>query len=628
MDSNFSVKITADISDLQSRLKAVEVELGKFEVSANKAAAATKGIEREANRGRLAAFAFGQVIRDAGFFSQSFGLGLLAISNNIPILIDQLVLLSNVSKVVGGAISLLGSILTAGLTIWAYSASSIKKTSEAVDSLGKSAGGEIGHLTALYTAATDVNRPMSERYKIIAKLQDLYPSYFGNLSKEAIAAGKAASSYKALRDEIINVAVAKASEEQISKKAKELADIIIADKKAEFELRKKFPKATEGEIAAMKGQGFVIDEVNGKFETQVQYINRLKKEIKDLGDIYSSIAKDFTSAAIIGDFGKVDTGELKDSIQKELEESIKAIELDPTLSKIEKITASIDAYKAALKALVDEGYDKNKIAIDKVVSSLSDLDSQLDLQLSKAKQREEGQKTFNAALESFWKITDDLSSKRIDIYSGVDIKKSQAIKKDIEDTSDALNKLKKISSENPDLNGFLEMQAQIDALKLKLSELGIQFKEALNIEIAAKNATEWTQYLAQTVGGDLVDAFNQMLTTGKLSFESIGRALLGMIKKLAAAAMAAAVLSAILSSIFPGAGGNGFKEIFGKITGMNMAGNSIPGASLVTNSSGINTSMATSSAMGSSSSVLETRVSGNDLVILLDRASNNRNKYF
>ena len=121
-----------------------------------------------------------------------------------------------------------------------------------------------------------------------------------------------------------------------------------------------------------------------------------------------------------------------------------------------------------------------------------------------------------------------------------------------------------------------------------------------------------------------------MLTTGKLSFESIGRALLGMIKKLAAAALAAAVLSAILSSLplGGGGGGTGFKDMFKVISGVNLSGNSIPGASLATNASGINTSMATSSAMGSSSSVLETRVSGNDLVILLDRASNNRNKYF
>lgn len=254
MDSNFSVKITADISQLQSRLASVEAITGKFKQSMDKAADSVKNMEQNANRGRMVAFAFGQVIRDAGFFSQSFSLGILAISNNIPILIDQISLSVKALQPYAGALSLIGSLLTAGLTVWAYSTQAIKANKEAIDSLTKSTGEELGRLTALYSAATDVNRPLSDRYRIIEQLQKQYPSYFGNLSKEEIAAGKAALAYRTLRDAIINAAVARAGEKQVGQKAEELAQAILEAKQREFEIRKKFPKATEADIAVMMGQ--------------------------------------------------------------------------------------------------------------------------------------------------------------------------------------------------------------------------------------------------------------------------------------------------------------------------------------------------------------------------------------
>lgn len=138
MNSNFSVKIDVDITSLNERLKTVEQTLGKLSNSANTAgsnikssfdtaASSVQKVGMDMNRARLATFAFGQVIRDAGFFSQSFGLGVLAISNNIPILIDQLVLLSGVSAGFGSVLSVLGSLLAAGATVFAYWAQGVER---------------------------------------------------------------------------------------------------------------------------------------------------------------------------------------------------------------------------------------------------------------------------------------------------------------------------------------------------------------------------------------------------------------------------------------------------------------------------------------------------------------------
>ena len=161
MDSNFQVKITADLSDLQNRLKNVEASLktlGAVAESSNKTisnsfnntAASVQKVGIDMNRARLATFAFGQVIRDAGFFSQSFGLGMLAISNNIPILIDQLVLLSGVSAGFGAALSVIGSLLAAGATVFAYWAQGVERNggtvSGAISKMGNDSESAIGKL--------------------------------------------------------------------------------------------------------------------------------------------------------------------------------------------------------------------------------------------------------------------------------------------------------------------------------------------------------------------------------------------------------------------------------------------------------------------------------------------------
>ena len=161
MDSNFQVKISADISDLQNRIRSVEGSLktlGSVAESSSKTisssfettSASIQKVGMDMNRARLATFAFGQVIRDAGFFSQSFGLGMLAISNNIPILVDQLVLLSGVSAGFGAVLSVVGSLLAAGLTVFAYWAQGVEReggtVSGAISKMGNDSESAIGKL--------------------------------------------------------------------------------------------------------------------------------------------------------------------------------------------------------------------------------------------------------------------------------------------------------------------------------------------------------------------------------------------------------------------------------------------------------------------------------------------------
>ncbi len=252
MDSNFSVKITADITELQARLNTLESTVDKFKVSMDKAAGATKTLEQNANRGRMVAFAFGQVIRDAGFFANSTSLGILAISNNVPILIDQLSLAIPALSGVAGTLSLLGSLLTAGLTIWAYSSEAVKKNKQSIDEWRQSlddateiqlkgqqaALEEVTSLDILYRAATNVANSTKTRMQAAKQLQDLYPSIFANMSQESILLGKAKSGYDSLRISIIETAMAEAAKDKIVQNASRILDNNVRIREAQIQKSK------------------------------------------------------------------------------------------------------------------------------------------------------------------------------------------------------------------------------------------------------------------------------------------------------------------------------------------------------------------------------------------------------
>ncbi|WP_035576414.1 hypothetical protein, partial [Elizabethkingia anophelis] len=81
---------------------------------------------------------------------------------------------------------------------------------QAVNSATASVGKESLELRKLYNAATDEKKSRKERTEAVKELQRLYPSYFGNLSKEIIMTGKAKANYDELRDAIIASARARA----------------------------------------------------------------------------------------------------------------------------------------------------------------------------------------------------------------------------------------------------------------------------------------------------------------------------------------------------------------------------------------------------------------------------------
>jgi hypothetical protein len=94
---------------------------------------------------------------------------------------------------------------------------SMHNLSEALAEGDKNAQKDLTHLQLLYTAATNVNKPMAERLAAVKELQKEYPTYLGNQSQENILTGKAATAYENLKNQILATARARAAENELVK---------------------------------------------------------------------------------------------------------------------------------------------------------------------------------------------------------------------------------------------------------------------------------------------------------------------------------------------------------------------------------------------------------------------------
>lgn len=87
------------------------------------------------------------------------------------------------------------------------------------------AKGELDRLKKLYNATQDQTKSYNQRLAAVVELQKTYPTAFGNLSKEQILAGNAASAYNDLAKNIIKAARAKAAAEKIQENEKLILEL-------------------------------------------------------------------------------------------------------------------------------------------------------------------------------------------------------------------------------------------------------------------------------------------------------------------------------------------------------------------------------------------------------------------
>lgn len=236
------IKIGADTGDLDKKIKEANASLDKLKKTSESTGASFNKFNRSTADGSNTLTQFSRIAQDAPF-------GIIGIGNNITATAEAFGNLSRSSGGAGGALkavasSIMGtggillavSLVTTGLTIMAQKGLTVgdvfdkltgnfNEARRAMQDLNaeaaKNAQAQISSVGAYVAAAKNINLSMADRLIAVKKLQDEYPAYFGNLTKEQILNGNVAGAVREVTAALINKAKAAAMVEKIVKLAEE-----------------------------------------------------------------------------------------------------------------------------------------------------------------------------------------------------------------------------------------------------------------------------------------------------------------------------------------------------------------------------------------------------------------------
>lgn len=209
-----------------------------------------------------------QVARELPNFALSFSTGVISLSNNLPMLADEIARVRQeveLAKKSGQKVAPVWKQILAGLLNWqsalivgitvlvaysdeigkwvealirggdaaVYLAESQKKFNDLQKEASNNASQEIAKLDLLYNTTQNAALSLDARREAVEKLQQMYPDYLGKLSEEAILAGKASEAYRLLAESIENAASLRLIEEQRAKATQALADAKEQEMKAQ-----------------------------------------------------------------------------------------------------------------------------------------------------------------------------------------------------------------------------------------------------------------------------------------------------------------------------------------------------------------------------------------------------------
>lgn len=240
--SPFGKELLASINQADAKIKELDATIGNHQRNVGNYASGWNGLNMSVQ----------QIVRELPAATMGLNMFFLAISNNLPMLIDEIKLAQDRLKALKEegkqgtqvwkqlAKSLLSwqTALVVGITLLSSYGNEIAdwvkglfKSKENVDILkesleaynkavlesAKNVQEEKTRLDLLYRATQNASKPLEERKKALDELQRIYPEYFGNLSEEEILAGKASDAYIKLSKSIIAASRARAAQDMIVK---------------------------------------------------------------------------------------------------------------------------------------------------------------------------------------------------------------------------------------------------------------------------------------------------------------------------------------------------------------------------------------------------------------------------
>lgn len=390
--------ILNNIGKLNQQLKDIDAQMGNYQRNVGNYASGWNGLN----------VSIQQIARELPALSVSANTFFLAISNNLPMFVDELKkarieyelakksnqtaipvfkqvlssLLSWQTALVVG-ITLLSS-YGSEITKWVGSLFDARKEIDYLKQLQedlnkaqkegvKNAQDEAVKLDILYRAAVNLNKPMGERKKAVEELKKQYPSYFKNMSDENILAGKAADSYQRLSNAILASAKARAVQDRLVEQAKQKLDLEekLADlesKREKAEARKRREEATLAKIPTSAGEGYdfqarLVSKAQSKVESLDKEIGSLLNQLYQV----DKASRDMARSINIGDvtFDPHSADKASDDLAKYIE-NLRNKMADLSVSLIEdehqrNLAAIEKEYKDQIAVIKGYSEEENKL---------------------------------------------------------------------------------------------------------------------------------------------------------------------------------------------------------------------------------------------------------------------------
>lgn len=384
LGSKSARELLASIQQSNTKISEIEQSMGVFSRNVGNYSSGWNGL----------GMSIQQIARELPTLSMGANMFFLAISNNLPILADELKRAKDEYKslVAQGqkatpvwkqAVSSIFSwqtALTVGITLltvygkdiveWVSSlfnaekqldatARAQKALNEALEKANskaiESSTKELMTLSALFKTASDTNKSMNERNRAVSELMSKYPAYLGNIEKEKILLGQAGVEYaniannikkaaesQAIFNEMVDLYSKKRTSEQLSQKALDFTEKMKTGKipANDFEIQIGDKKFKSG----LFGDSWMDIEKEGL---------RLKKEAEDYQKQIDSLMKKINSNTVSG----YDPNKEAERLRKEAEQKAKeTLKIQKSLS--EALIQDELKYQAARLELMEEGKQK------------------------------------------------------------------------------------------------------------------------------------------------------------------------------------------------------------------------------------------------------------------------------
>lgn len=312
-------ELSAQILSVNTQLKEMDAATGNYQRNVGNYEGAVRGLN----------LAMAQVVRELPNLTMGADMFFLAISNNLPILMDNIQMLReqnakllaetgkapNLFRQVVRSLFSWNSLMSVGITLvtmfggkiidWV---SGLFKAKEETDAAAKAqeelnkamadmAQAEVkatASAKTYYSIATDVTRSMEDRLGAAQKLIREYPQYLSDFSEEEIIAGKAADAYGKLSLSIQEAARAKAAMQKITENYSKILDLQLQldEKQAELDsataardvyavYKNRADSSTTNPLAA-QGAVNLASQYAAQYDEYSREVNRLTEDTESL----------------------------------------------------------------------------------------------------------------------------------------------------------------------------------------------------------------------------------------------------------------------------------------------------------------------------------------------------------